>query len=300
LTAEEKMAFLENQLFQDLRQEIGQFSDTIRLAAKWIAQVDVYLALAEVAREYGYTRPLVDSSDFLHIENGRHPVIEASLEREAFIPNDVHFNENERQLVITGPNMAGKSTYIRQVALIVLLAQIGSFVPGRAHVGIVDKLFTRIGASDDLSRGQSTFMVEMSETANILNNATSRSLVILDEIGRGTSTYDGIAIAWSVAEYLLATKTKTLFATHYFELTQLEEEISGAVNYNVAVHESDNGIVFLRKIVKGGTDKSYGIHVAKLAGLPPSVIKRAQAMLEKLHATAAESPKPKDKQLALF
>jgi DNA mismatch repair protein MutS len=304
LTAEDKIAFLENKLFQELRQEIALFSESIRQAAQWIAEVDVFLALAQVAREHRYTRPLVDNSDLLKIEDGRHSVIEVSLERETFIPNDVSFDEIERLLVITGPNMAGKSTYIRQVALIVLLAQIGSFVPAKqAHIGIVDKLFTRIGASDDLSRGQSTFMVEMSETANILNNATSKSLVILDEIGRGTSTYDGIAIAWSVAEYLLNTKNKrakTLFATHYFELTRLEEEIPGAVNYNVAVHESDKGIVFLRKIVKGGTDKSYGIHVAKLAGLPPSVIKKAQEMLEKLHTAAADPIQPKDKQLALF
>jgi DNA mismatch repair protein MutS len=304
LTAEEKTSFLENKLFQELREQIAEFAEIIRLAAKWIAEVDVYLGLAEVAREQGYTRPVVDDSDLLKIEDGRHPVIEASIEKEAFIPNDVHFSEVERLLVITGPNMAGKSTYIRQVALIALLAQIGSFVPARsAQVGIIDKLFTRIGASDDLSRGQSTFMVEMSETANILNNATSRSLVILDEIGRGTSTYDGIAIAWSVAEYLLTAKgkrAKTLFATHYFELTKLEEEIPGAVNYNVAVHESDKGIVFLRKIIKGGTDKSYGIHVAKLAGLPLAVIKKAEQMLKKLHATAAEPSQEKDKQLALF
>lgn len=304
LTAEDKIAFLENRLFQELRKAIAEFSEAIRSAAKWIAEVDVFAGLAQVAREYKYIRPVVDNSDLLKIEEGRHSVIEASLERETFIPNDVHFNELERLLVITGPNMAGKSTYIRQVALIVLLAQIGSFVPAKsAQVGIIDKLFTRIGASDDLSRGQSTFMVEMSETANILNNATSRSLVILDEIGRGTSTYDGIAIAWSVAEYLLTQKekrAKTLFATHYFELTRLEEEIPGAVNYNVAVHESDKGIVFLRKIIKGGTDKSYGIHVAKLAGLPAPVIKKAQEMLNKLHATAAEPPKPKDKQLAFF
>lgn len=304
LTAEDKIAFLENKLFQELRQEIAQFAEPIRRAAKSIAEIDVYLTLAEIAKRHRYTRPIVDNSDLLKIENGRHPVIEASLERETFIPNDVFFNELERLLVITGPNMAGKSTYIRQVALIVLLAQMGSFVPAKhAHIGSVDKLFTRIGASDDLSRGQSTFMVEMSETANILNNATSRSLVILDEIGRGTSTYDGIAIAWSVAEYLLATKNKrakTLFATHYFELTRLEEEIPGAVNYNVAVHESDKGIVFLRKIVKGGTDKSYGIHVAKLAGLPPAVIKKAQEMLARLHKSAAEPVKPKDKQLVFF
>lgn len=303
LTAEDKIAFLEKRLFQELRQEIAQYSETIRKAAQWIAEIDVFSALAEVAREFRYTRPVVDHSDLLKIEEGRHPVIEASLERETFIPNDVSFDELERLLVITGPNMAGKSTYIRQVALIVLLAQMGSFVPAKsAHIGIVDKLFTRIGASDDLSRGQSTFMVEMSETANILNNTTSRSLVILDEIGRGTSTYDGIAIAWSVAEYLLTTqekRAKTLFATHYFELTKLEEEVPGAVNYNVAVHESEKGIVFLRKIIKGGTDKSYGIHVAKLAGLPLPVIKKAQEMLSQLHKAAAE-PTSKDKQLALF
>jgi DNA mismatch repair protein MutS len=306
LTAEDKITFLENRLFQELRKEIATFAESIRTAAKWIAEIDVYLSLAEIAREHRYTRPLVDNSDSLHIEEGRHPVIEASLEREAFIPNDVEFDPQQRLLVITGPNMAGKSTYIRQVALIALLAQLGSFVPAKcARVGVVDKLFTRIGASDDLSRGQSTFMVEMSETANILNNATSRSLVILDEIGRGTSTYDGIAIAWSVANYLLTEKgkqAKTLFATHYFELTQLEEEVPGAVNYNVAVHESEKGIVFLRKIVKGGTDKSYGIHVAKLAGLPSVVVKKAQEMLDKLHATAlknAEKPS-KDKQLDLF
>ncbi|MBS0649013.1 MAG: DNA mismatch repair protein MutS [Verrucomicrobia bacterium] len=308
LTAEDKITFLENRLFQELRSEIAAFAETIRTAAKWIAEIDVYLSLAKVAREQRYTRPLLDNSDSLHIVEGRHPVIEASLEREAFIPNDVQFDPSQRLLVITGPNMAGKSTYIRQVALIALLAQIGSFVPAKcAQVGVIDKLFTRIGASDDLSRGQSTFMVEMSETANILNNATSRSLVILDEIGRGTSTYDGIAIAWSVADYLLTEKgkqAKTLFATHYFELTQLEEEVPGAVNYNVAVHESEKGIVFLRKIVKGGTDKSYGIHVAKLAGLPFPVVKKAQEMLDQLHATAlknAKKPsKPQDKQLDLF
>ena len=205
--------------------------------------------------------------------------------------------------------MAGKSTFIRQVALIAILAQMGSFVPAkRAHIGIIDKVFSRIGASDDLSRGQSTFMVEMTETANILHNATDRSLVILDEIGRGTSTYDGISIAWSVAEYLLTEpqrRAKTLFATHYWELTELEQEISGAVNYNVAVHESDRGIVFLRKIVKGGTDKSYGIHVAKLAGLPHPVIKRAQEMLQKLEKNAgkiSDTPtlKNKEKQMSLF
>ncbi|HNA62805.1 MAG TPA: DNA mismatch repair protein MutS, partial [Rhabdochlamydiaceae bacterium] len=246
------------------------------------------------ARLRNYCRPLIHNGYHLKIVEGRHPVVETS----SFIPNSAQFDATERLHLITGPNMAGKSTFIRQVALIVLLAQIGSYVPAKsAEVGIVDKLFTRIGASDDLSRGQSTFMVEMSETANILNNATAESLVILDEIGRGTSTYDGIAIAWSVAEYLLQKTCKTLFATHYFELTRLEEEFKGAVNYNVAVHESEKGIVFLRKIVRGGTDKSYGIHVAKLAGLPPSVIKGAQQMLEKLHANSIEPTKKKDLQL---
>ncbi len=298
LTAEERINYLETRLFHELRQEIAKQADLIRGAAQWIAKVDVFLSLAEVASEHHYTRPLINDSHNLFIYDGRHPVIEASLDRHAFIPNDVHIDSREHLLVITGPNMAGKSTYIRQVALIVLLAQMGSFVPAKsAEIGMIDKLFTRIGASDDLSRGQSTFMVEMSETAHILNHATSKSLVILDEIGRGTSTYDGIAIAWSVAEYLQKKGAKTLFATHYFELTQLEEE--GAVNYNVAVEETPRGIVFLHKIVRGGADKSYGIHVAKLAGLPLSVIKRAEMMLAKLHKTPAQIDQ-KDFQLALF
>jgi DNA mismatch repair protein MutS len=210
----------------------------------------------------------------------------------------------EQLLVITGPNMAGKSTFIRQAALLVLMAQIGSFIPAKkAEIGVIDKLFTRIGASDDLSRGQSTFMVEMSETASILHNATSKSLVILDEIGRGTSTYDGIAIAWSVADYLLTIpgkKAKTLFATHYFELTELQEQITGAVNYNVAVEESDRGLVFLHRIVRGGADKSYGIHVPQLAGLPPPVLKKAHEMLKKLHTNAPEFKSMKESQLELF
>lgn len=297
LTAEARIGVLENDLFQALRKEVATFAEEIRKAAKVVAEVDCLLALAEVAEKWGYVRPVVDEGDRIVIEEGRHPVIEASLSGEAFIPNDVKLDEKNRLLLITGPNMAGKSTYIRQVALIVILAQMGSFVPAKkARVGLVDKLFSRIGASDDLSRGQSTFMVEMTETANILHNATYRSLVVLDEIGRGTSTYDGIAIAWAVAEYLLAKSVKTLFATHYSELT----EMPGAVNFNVAVHESGSGIVFLRKIVPGGTDKSYGIHVAKLAGLPLSVVARAQEMLEKLHASAAEPAASKELQLELF
>jgi DNA mismatch repair protein MutS len=306
LSAEGRMSALEQELFQTLRVEITQYAGEIRKAARILAEVDCFLSLATVARKYRYTRPIVDNSDYFSIEEGRHPVIEAALMGETFIPNDVLLDDaNNRLLLITGPNMAGKSTYIRQVALIALLAQIGSFVPAKhAHVGIIDKIFSRIGASDDLSRGQSTFMVEMTETANILHNATSRSLVILDEIGRGTSTYDGISIAWAVAEYLLTAKgkrAKTLFATHYWELTKLEEEIPGAVNFNVAVHESNQGIVFLRKIIRGGTDKSYGIHVAKLAGLPTPVLKRAEEMLVKLHSSAAVIPSSTpEKQLELF
>lgn len=234
---------------------------------------------------YQYVKPIIDKSDYLETKEGRHSVIDATLRDESFIPNDVLFDQ-DRLLFITGPNMAGKSTYIRQVALITIMAQIGSFVPANsARIGIIDKVFSRIGASDDISRGQSTFMMEMTETANILNNHTSRSLIILDEIGRGTSTYDGISIAWSVAEFLLKPREKaqkTLFATHYFELTELENEIEGAANFNVAVKESKDTIVFLRKIVRGGTDKSYGIHVARLAGLPQAVIKRAHEILHVL------------------
>lgn len=304
LFAEEKMGILENELFKQLREKISAEAQAIRHIAQSIARIDCLLSLATVAALYRYVRPTVDESDRIVIDGGRHPVIEALLVGESFIPNDVLLdNKENRLLLITGPNMAGKSTYIRQTALLVILAQIGSFIPAKsAHIGIVDKVFTRIGASDDLSRGQSTFMVEMAETANILHNATSRSLVILDEIGRGTSTYDGISIAWAVAEYLLSSKSaKTLFATHYWELTQMEGQIPGALNYTVAVHESERGIVFLRKIIRGGTDKSYGIHVAKLAGLPAPVIKRAQEMLTKLEKNAPRSPSsPKQKQLDLW
>ncbi|MFS8563819.1 MAG: DNA mismatch repair protein MutS [Rhabdochlamydiaceae bacterium] len=305
LSAESMILSLENELFFSLRQEITGYRDTICKAAKIIACTDVILSLAKVARDSHYTRPLLDESDHFMITDGRHPVIEASLQGETFIPNNLLLDEQKnRLLIITGPNMAGKSTYIRQVALIAIMAQMGSFVPAsKVSLGIIDKVFTRIGASDDLSRGQSTFMVEMSETAHILHNATSKSLVILDEIGRGTSTYDGIAIAWAVAEHLLCTKkAKTLFATHYWELTRLAAEYIGAVNFNIAVHESPNGIVFLHKIVAGGTDKSYGIHVAKLAGLPFSVIKQAETMLLKLHSPVkVKNPLPKQElQLELF
>jgi DNA mismatch repair protein MutS len=306
LNAEEKMSALESELFTQLRLEVAKYSPQIQTIAQSIAKFDCLASLAMIARQHEYIRPIVDESQVVQIIGGRHPVIEAINQSEKFVPNDTLLdNDSSRLLLITGPNMAGKSTYIRQVALITLMAQIGSYIPAKsAQIGIVDKIFTRIGASDDLTRGQSTFMVEMTETANILNNATSRSLVILDEIGRGTSTYDGISIAWAVAEYLLTTEgktAKTLFATHYWELTKLEEKISGAVNYNVAVHESDEHIVFLRKIIRGGTDKSYGIHVGKLAGLPSHVIQRAKEILIHLEENANRqsafepSPQPKKK-----
>jgi len=291
LTAEEKIKAIETELFLQLRTEVAKYTKAVLLIAQSIARLDCLTSLALVAKKHHYTRPKVDDSHNIHIEDGRHPVIEAVCSRENFIPNDTLLdNSDNKLLLITGPNMAGKSTYLRQVALIVIMAQIGSFIPAKsAQLGIVDKVYTRIGASDDLSRGQSTFMVEMTETANILHNVTSRSLVILDEIGRGTSTYDGISIAWSVAEFLLTTEgrtAKTLFATHYWELTKLEEKIPGAVNYNVAVHESAEDITFLRKIVRGGTDKSYGIHVARLAGLPSTVVSRAKEILSHLEENA--------------
>jgi DNA mismatch repair protein MutS len=307
LHAEERIAAIESELFSVLRMEVATYGQQVQNTAHAIARVDVLHSLSVVAKLYDYIRPNVDDSLTLEIQGGRHPVIEATLSQERFIANDTLLDDsNNRLLLITGPNMAGKSTYIRQVALIAIMAQVGSFVPASTcHLGIIDKVFSRIGASDDLSRGQSTFMVEMTETANILNNATDRSLVILDEIGRGTSTYDGISIAWSVAEYLLTTEhkmAKTLFATHYWELTKLEEKVPGAVNYNVAVHESEDSIIFLRKIIRGGTDKSYGIHVGRLAGLPPTVIARAKEILVHLEENAnrksAFEPAPAKRNMA--
>ncbi len=305
LTAEEKISALESELFQKLREKILERIADIRAIAKAVAEIDCLFSLAEVAQRRRYVCPVVDNSNVFHVVKGRHPVIETSLAEGHFVPNDTHLDQNRQLLLITGPNMAGKSTYIRQNALLAIMAQIGSFVPAQsAHIGLIDKVFSRIGASDDLARGQSTFMVEMSETANILHNATSRSLVVLDEIGRGTSTYDGIAIAWAVAEYLLTTpgkKAKTLFATHYSELNAMEGQIPGSATCNVAVHESENGIVFLHKILPGGTDRSYGIHVAKLAGLPFPAIKIAEEMLEKIGKAPASSPqKNQPKQLDLF
>jgi len=306
LTAEEEALNLEQELFQHLRQQCASYEKTVFEMAEALAQIDVLLSLAVVAKKYRYCRPIVNSSNELCIVEGRHPVVEAVGEHSAFIPNDTTLDgKNERMMLITGPNMAGKSTYIRQVALIVILAQMGSFVPAKsAHIGVIDRIFTRIGASDDLSRGQSTFMVEMSETASILNNLTPRSLVILDEIGRGTSTYDGVSIAWSVAEYLLATEAKTLFATHYWELTELEKTVLGCINYHASVQEWNEEIVFLHKIERGGADRSYGIHVARLAGLPLSVIQRASTILKKLEARKETARRPKkegqESQLSLF
>jgi len=306
LLAEEKIKSIENNLFFELREKVLKYSDDIEKTSKAIAKLDTLLSLALAAKNHNYTKPDIDESNIIDIKQGRHPIIEAFSSTGEFIPNDTYLdNDNNQLLLITGPNMAGKSTYIRQVALIVIMAQIGSYIPAKvAKIGIIDKVFSRIGASDDLSRGQSTFMVEMTETANILNNATNKSLIILDEIGRGTSTYDGISIAWAVAEYLLTCenkKAKTLFATHYFELTDLKKTLKGIVNYNVAVKEIDTQVIFLRKIIKGSTDKSYGIHVAKLANMPPTVIKKAQERLLDLENNQnRKSKKTKNKQLVFF
>jgi DNA mismatch repair protein MutS len=285
LGADERARQLEYQLFQKLRDETLRELGSIQQTAEAIAVLDVICALAETARLFRYCRPTLNETLQLVIKDGRHPVLDQTLVEEKFVPNDTSLDgENARLAIITGPNMAGKSTYIRQVALIVLMAQIGSFVPAdSAEIGLVDRIFTRVGASDDLARGQSTFMVEMNETSNIVNNATERSLVILDEIGRGTSTFDGLSIAWSVAEFLHdKIKARTLFATHYHELTKLAEDRPGVCNFNVAVREWNEQIIFLRKIVPGGADKSYGIHVARLAGLPKEILDRAKEILSRL------------------
>jgi len=295
LGADERARQLEYQLFQKLRDETLRELEPIQQTAAAIAVLDVICALAETARLFRYCRPKLSDTLQLVIKDGRHPVLDQNLVEEKFVPNDTSFDgENMRLAIVTGPNMAGKSTYIRQVALIVLMAQIGSFIPAEsAEIGLVDRIFTRVGANDDLARGQSTFMVEMNETSNIVNNATGRSLVILDEIGRGTSTFDGLSIAWSVAEFLHdKIKARTLFATHYHELTKLAEERSGVCNFNVAVREWNDQIIFLRKIVPGGADKSYGIQVARLAGLPKEILDRAKDILSHLEKPngAIESP----------
>ncbi len=287
LNAEDKLFSLEYDLFVELREKLAASVDRILTSAKIIAVADAYSSLGYVASANGYVRPKINEKGVIEIKEGRHPVVELLTKDEMFISNDTYLdNSSNRISVITGPNMAGKSTYMRQVALIVLMAQIGSFVPAKsANIGIVDRIFTRVGASDDLASGRSTFMVEMTEVSNILRNATNRSLLILDEIGRGTSTFDGLSIAWAVIEYISNTKllgAKTLFATHYHELTELEGKIAGVNNYCIAVKEKKDTIVFLRKIVKGGADKSYGIAVAKLAGLPESVIERANDLVAQL------------------
>jgi len=285
LGADERSKALEYELFIQVRDNVLAELGSLQATASAIATLDVLCSLAETSRLYGYCRPELSEDSRVRIIDGRHPVLDQALVEEKFVPNDVELDcEKNRLLILTGPNMAGKSTYIRQVALLVLMAQIGSFVPAKsAIIGLADRIFTRVGANDDLSRGQSTFMVEMNETANITNNATARSLVILDEIGRGTSTFDGLSIAWSVAEYLHdEVKARTLFATHYHELTELEMTRSGVRNYNVAVREWNDQIIFLRKIVKGGADKSYGIQVARLAGLPAAIIARAKEILSNL------------------
>ena len=306
LGAEDKLYALEYELFCDVRNKVGAEVVRIQQTAKAVAAIDVLASLALVAQRNNYVRPKINNSGVIDIKNGRHPVVEQMIENDMFIANDTYLdNQKKRISIITGPNMAGKSTYMRQTALIVLMAQIGSFVPAeKANIGIVDRIFTRVGASDDLASGQSTFMVEMTEVANILRNATSKSLLILDEIGRGTSTFDGLSIAWAVVEHISNTKlcgAKTLFATHYHELTELEGKISGVNNYCIAVKEKGDDIVFLRKIVKGGADKSYGIQVAKLAGVPDTVIQRAKELVEELSdaditAAVKDLTAPKKKQ----
>src|SRR5438477_4484051 len=296
LGADERARNIEYQLFQKLREETLREIEPIQKTAEAIAVLDVLCALAETARLFRYCRPELNDSLRLVIKDGRHPVLDQNLIDEKFVPNDTELDgETIRMAIVTGPNMAGKSTYIRQVALIVLMAQIGSFLPAEsAEVGLVDRIFTRVGASDDLARGQSTFMVEMNETANIINNVTDHSLVILDEIGRGTSTFDGLSIAWSVAEFLYdKIKARTLFATHYHELTKLAADRKGVCNLNVAVREWNEQIIFLRKIIPGGADKSYGIQVARLAGLPREILDRAKEILAHLESSNRSETEPK-------
>ena len=291
-SADEKLVSLEYEIFNSIRRVVEDNQERIRHAAQIIAGIDVFRSLAEVASKNSYVCPEVDLSTEIIIKDGRHPVVEKFISDSYFVPNDTTLDTSSNKvMIITGPNMAGKSTYMRQVAIITIMAQIGSFVPAReAKIGIVDKLFTRVGASDDLASGQSTFMLEMNEVASILNNATSRSLIIYDEVGRGTSTYDGMSIARAVVEYTHSKKigAKTLFATHYHELIDMEEELSGVVNYNIAAKKRGDSITFLRKIVRGGTDDSYGIEVAKLAGVPGEVVKRAKEILSEI-----ENEKPR-------
>ncbi len=296
LNAQEKITDLEVAIFRQVCQQIGAVSEQILVTARAIAQIDTLSSFAEVAVRHDYVKPTLTTDDVIDIKGGRHPIVEQSIGRDSFVPNDAYLCNRENQLIIlTGPNMSGKSTYLRQVALIILLAQIGSFVPAdSANIGIVDRIFTRIGAQEDLAAGQSTFMVEMTEAANILNNATPHSFIILDEIGRGTSTYDGLSIAWAVAEFIHNHPefgAKTIFATHYHELVDLARILPRVKNFNVSVAEQGDKVVFLHKIIPGGSDRSYGIHVAQLAGLPKSVIVRAQEVLAELESRASKTNK---------
>jgi DNA mismatch repair protein MutS len=316
LKAEDRSYEMEYAIFCELRDEVTAEVRRILDTARALASVDVLCGLAQTAAQNRYIAPTVDESDRLSIEDGRHPVVEVLPDTEAFVPNDSLLDHGEHLItILTGPNMAGKSTYIRQTALITLLAQIGSFVPAAsAHIGVVDRIFTRIGSADDIGRGASTFMVEMIEIANILNNATDRSLVVLDEVGRGTSTFDGLALAWAIVEHLHEELgARTLFATHYHQLTDLAGRLRGVANKSVAVREWEDSIVFLHKIIEGGTDRSYGIHVARLAGVPSALLERARAILHDIeddaedlapriaeHAKPAGSPKPPTQQLSLF
>ncbi len=293
LNAEDRIHEIETRIFRQVCAQIADANKVLLETARALAELDVLASLAETAALHGYTRPEITTDTILEIVDGRHPVVERSLRSERFVPNDAIFEDGEIVRLITGPNMSGKSTFLRQVALIALMAQMGSFVPASwARIGLVDRIFTRIGAQDEIHAGQSTFMVEMIEAANILNHATTRSLLVLDEIGRGTSTYDGLSIAWAVVEYIHnhpRLRARTLFATHYHELTQLSDLLPGVRNYNVAVSETEDGVVFLHKIVPGGTDRSYGIHVAQLAGLPHPVIVRASEILHQLEASSGKA-----------
>ena len=317
LNAEEKINEREQELFFSLREELGGYISGIQKNSFLIAELDALAALAEVAEKNRYICPQINGEDTIEIKDGRHPVVETALKKDGFVPNDCLMDlDRNRLLIITGPNMAGKSTYIRQIALIVLLAQMGSFVPAaHATIGVVDKIFTRIGASDSLIKGQSTFMVEMTETAQILKNSTSRSLVIIDEVGRGTSTFDGLSIAWAVAEYihdLHGKGVRAMFATHYHQLTDLAATKMGTKNYNIAVKEWGEKIIFLRKIMEGGTSRSYGIEVARIAGVPQEVIRRAKEILRNLEkgefdeigmpriARGVSNGKPDNPQMNLF
>ncbi|HXF70574.1 MAG TPA: DNA mismatch repair protein MutS, partial [Thermoflexus sp.] len=295
LATQERIEDLEYELFVEIRGKVAEHIERLQGVARRLAELDVYQALAEAAARYGYTRPIVEESDRIEIREGRHPMVERYLPPgESFVPNDAELSHSRRLIILTGPNLSGKSVYIRQVALITLMAQMGSFVPARsARIGVVDRLFARVGASDDITAGISTFMAEMLETAYILRHATPRSLVILDEVGRGTGTYDGISLAWAVAEALHdEVQARTLFATHYHELTRLADHLEGACNLTMAVREVGDEVVFLRRVIPGTSDKSYGIHVAQRAGLPERVIRRARQVLEELEGARGDRELP--------